>query len=174
MNGTDPPEPPRPRSQRRVGRRTAVVAAVLLGATGCLGTFPKDTQGTLEQATGGTLRVGVSENPPHTEVSSDGAVSGSEIELITDYAAGIGAELDWVPGAESVLAEAMGAGELDLVIGGLTSDVPWTGDIALTRPYGETQVPGGTVKELVIGVQPGENALMVDLELFLAEAAGDL
>lgn len=157
-----------------VARCAAMVAVVLLFATGCLGQFPADAQGTLDRATGGVLRVGVSENPPFTQVDADGAVSGSEVDLITEYAASIDAEIDWVPGAESILAEAMGAGELDVVVGGLTSDSPWTSDIALTRPYTETEVPGGSAKKVVMGVQPGENALMVDLELFLAQEAGDL
>lgn len=152
----------------------ALTAAVMLLATGCLGTVPADAQGTLERATGGVLRVGVSQNPPYTEVGPDGAVSGSEVDLITEYAASIDAEIDWVPGAESILAEAMGAGKLDVVVGGLTSDSPWTSDIALTRPYTETEAPGGSAKKVVMGVQPGENALMVDLELFLAQEAGDL
>lgn len=151
-----------------------MVAVVLLVATGCLGQFPADAQGTLDRATGGVLRVGVSENPPFTQVDADGAVSGSEVDLITAYAASIDAEIDWAPGAESMLAEAMGAGELDVVIGGLTSDSPWTSDIALTRPYTETEAPGGSVKQVVIGVQPGENALMFDLELFLAQEGGEL
>lgn len=151
-----------------------MVAVVLLIATGCLGQFPADAQGTLDRAMGGVLRVGISENPPFTQVDADGAVSGDEVDLITEYAASIDAEIDWAPGAESVLADAMGAGELDVVIGGLTSDSPWTSDIALTRPYTETEAPGGSAKKVVIGVQPGENALMVDLELFLAQEAGEL
>lgn len=147
---------------------------MVLGASGCLGTFPNDAQGTLEQAAQGELRVGVSENPPHTRVDPDGQVSGTEVDLITEYANGIGAEIQWSPGGENVLAEAMGAGELDIVIGGLSSDAPWTSDIALTRPYATIRAPDGSTKKLVMGVQPGENALMIDLELYLARQAGEL
>lgn len=52
-------------------------------------------------------------------------------------------------------------GELDLVIGGLAADVPWTSQIALTRPYTTAEGPDGAPVDLVMGVRPGENALLV-------------
>lgn len=155
--------------------RSLMAALVLvLLAAGCQGSFPADPQGTLDRARGGELRVGISENPPFTEVAPDGTVSGSEVELVTDYAATIDAEIRWVPGGENVLAAAMGAGDLDLVIGGLPADAPWTSEIALTRPYTTTTGPDGKTVEIALGVTPGENALMVDLERFLAEQGGEL
>ena len=138
------------------------------------GSFPADSQGTLERATGGELRVGVSENPPFTQVAPDGAVSGSEVELVTEYAETIDAEITWVPAGENVLAAEMKAGNLDVVIGGLPADAPWTSDIALTRPYTQTTGPDGKTMKIVFGVTPGENALMIDLERFLAEQGGEL
>lgn len=151
----------------------AMTALVLLLAS-CQSSFPADSQGTLERATGGELRVGVSENPPFTEVASDGTVGGSEAELVTDYAETIDAEIRWVPGGENVLASEMNAGNLDVVIGGLPADAPWTSEIALTRPYTTTSGAEGKMVGIVVGVTPGENALMVDLERFLAERGGEL
>lgn len=154
---------------------TLVLAAmVVLLTAGCQSHFPADAQGTLDRASGGTLRVGISENVPFTEVDADGTVTGSEVELMTQYAASIGAEIDWVPAGENVLAASMQAGDLDVVIGGLASDAPWTSQIALTRPYMTTTGPEGKTVKIVMGVTPGENALLVDLERFLAEEAGDL
>jgi polar amino acid transport system substrate-binding protein len=161
------------RTMHRAG--VLIMAALLLvvGA-GCQGGFPADAQGTLERARGGELRVGISENPPFTQVAADGTVGGSEVDLLTEYAATIDAEIRWVPGGENVLAAAMQEGELDVVIGGLASDVPWTSQMALTRPYTTTQGPDGSTVKIAIGVTPGENALLVDLEHFLAERGGEL
>lgn len=158
--------------------RTIVVLLVLIPllllTTGCVGTLPKDSQGTLDRVTGGVLRVGVSEHPPFTVVHPDGGISGQEVELLREYAAGIDAEIDWMPGPESVLAEAMKAGELDVVIGGFADDSPFTSDIAFTRPYTTMERPDGSTAKVAMGVRPGENALMVDLELFLARTAGEI
>ncbi|MGO1285642.1 MAG: transporter substrate-binding domain-containing protein [Brachybacterium sp.] len=155
-------------------RHLMVVGVLLLVAAGCQGSFPADAQGTLERATGGELSVGIAENPPWTEVAPDGTVTGSEVELLTDYAETIDAEIHWAPAGENVLAAEMAEGNIDLVIGGLASDVPWSSDIALTRPYTTTEGPDGKPVDLVMGVRPGENALLVDLEQFLAERGGEL
>ncbi|APX32336.1 ABC transporter substrate-binding protein [Brachybacterium sp. P6-10-X1] len=161
---------------RRTARSIAIAALALLTllATGCQGHFPADAQGTLDRATGGVLRVGISENAPFTEVAEDGTVSGSEVELIQEYAASIDAEIEWTPAGENTLAAMMKAGDLDVVIGGLASDAPWTSKISLTRPYTTTTGPDGSPVKIVMGVTPGENALQVDLERFLAEEVGDL
>lgn len=158
----------------RGSRALALLLAAVLMVSGCQGSFPADAQGTLERASGGELRVGVSENPPWTEVGPDGSVSGSEVDLVTRYAETIDAQVEWVPAGENVLAAEMGAGTLDMVIGGLPSDAPWTSDIAFTRPYTTTTGPEGKKVEIVLGVRPGENALLVDLERFLADQAGEL
>ena len=155
-------------------RSLLFVGVLLVVLTGCQGGFPADAQGTLDRARGGQLRVGISENPPWTQIDADGGVSGSEVELLTDYAETLEAEIDWVPGGENVLAAQMAAGELDVVIGGLPADAPWTAEIALTRPYTEVKGPDGKTVEIAVGVTPGENALLVDLERFLAERGGEL
>lgn len=160
-------------SPRRPTALLLVAAATaLLG--GCQGGFPADPQGTLDRARDGVLRVGVSENPPWTDVAPDGTVGGSEVELLTDYAQTIDAEVEWVPAGENTLAAMMREGQLDVVVGGLASDVPWTSEIATTRHYTTTTGPDGAEVKIVVGVQPGENALMTDIERFLAERGGEL
>ncbi|MFC7376235.1 substrate-binding periplasmic protein [Brachybacterium sp. GCM10030267] len=158
----------------RITRFLVLIGMLVIAATGCQGHFPADAQGTLDRATGGELRVGISENPPFTEVGPEGEVSGSEVELVSEYAESIDAEITWVPAGENTLAEKMKAGQLDLVVGGLSSKAPWSSKIALTRPYTTTEGPEGKTVKIVMGVQPGENALMVDLERFLAKEAGEL
>lgn len=154
-------------SARHIVRAAAAAVAAALLVSGCSGPFPADSQGSLARATGGTIYVGATANPPWTEISPDGAVTGGEADLVTDYAESIDAEITWVPGSESVLADRMKDGELDIMIGGLTSKAPWTDKVALTRPYTTVRGEDGTTEKMVMGVRPGENALMVSLETFL-------
>lgn len=155
-------------------RLLVLMGALLVVMAGCQGSIPADAQGTLDRARGGELRIGISENPPWTEVAPDGSVSGSEVELLTEYAETIDAEIEWVPAGENVLAAEMKAGNLDVIVGGLPADAPWTSEIALTRPHATVQGPEGKAVKIAVGVRPGENALMVDIERFLAESGGEL
>lgn len=154
--------------------RAVLSCLIVLLLTGCGRSFPDDSRGTLEQATNGVLRVGISENPPWTDVADDGTVTGSEVELVQAYAESINARIEWVPGSESVLADQTKHDQLDVVIGGLTKDSPWTDKIALTRPYQSVPAADGSTDKMVMGVQLGENALLISLETFLAEQQGEL
>ena len=147
--------------------RISVVLLVLL--SGCAEpAFPRDPDGTLERATNGPLLVGVSSHPPHAEISDDGVVGGAEAEIVEAYAETIGATVEWREGAESELMELMKLGQLDLIIGGLSSDSPWSTHAALTRPYTTTIGADGKAVKLIIAVRLGENALLTNLERFLA------
>lgn len=158
----------------RTGR--GVIAAVALLAlltaflAACGTPFPKDTDGSLDRITGGTLRVGVSENPPWTEVGDDDSVTGREVDLLTGFAREYDATVEWTPGAESELIMAMARGDLDIVVGGLTADSPWEKEVALTRAYAQEVTPDGDTEEMVMATPLGENALLVALETYLAHA----
>lgn len=144
---------------------TLLLTPCILALSAC-GSIPADSAGTLDRTRGGTLVVGVSENEPWTDVDdSTGEVSGSEAELIEGFAESIDAGVEWVPGSESVLAEQIKEGELDVIIGGLTKKSPWSSHMALTRPYTDNNV---------MGVQMGENELQVALERYLAEESGEI
>lgn len=155
--------------------RRRIVAVALSGSllTGC-GSIPADSDGTLDRARDGTLAVGVSEHPPWTSVGADGEVTGTEADLITGFAESIGAEVEWHAGPESVLAGVMKEGGLDVVIGGLTSEAPWSDKMALTRSYAAVPTASGQMQNMVMGVPLGENALMVALERYLAQEHGEL
>lgn len=143
---------------------SAPIFALLLSACG----LPADAEGTFDRASGGTLVVGVSEHSPWAVVD-DGAVTGSEADLIQSFADSIDAEIQWLPGAESVLAGKVKDGEVDVLIGGLTTSSPWTSEMALTRPY--TEVDG---EKMVMGVRLGENELLTELERHLAREEGEI
>lgn len=146
-----------------------LLALVTVLASGCGSPFPKDTDGSLDRITGGALRVGVSENPPWTEVSDDGGVTGREVDLVAGFAQQQDADLEWTPGAESELIMAMARGDLDVVVGGLTSDSPWEKEVALTRSYAQEVTPDGDTEQMVMATPLGENALLVALETYLAQ-----
>jgi hypothetical protein len=130
--------------------------------------------GSLERITSGTLRVGLSVNPPWTEVDPSGEPNGSEVDLVDGFARHVEASVDFEVHGESRLVELMDLGELDLLIGGLTEDSPWIDTMALTRPYANVPAPDGGIQKMVIGVRAGENALLVALERYLAERAGEI
>lgn len=142
-----------------------VMLAGLLTACGL--TIPTDPDGTLDRVTGGTLRVGVSPNPPWTDVTDTGEPTGSEVALVREFAATLAAEVSWTVGGEEALITAMENGALDLVIGGLTADTPWEKHAAITKPYAEGTGPDGKRIKLVMAAPLGENAFLLRLEKFL-------
>ena len=124
---------------------TALAAALALA--GCQ--YPRDPDGTLERVEGGTMRVGIVAHEPWTRVE-EGRLSGAEVELVRRFARDLDARVDWSEGSEEELMGALKEGDLDLVIGGLTSKTPYKKEAAITRPYVKT--------ELVIGVPRGSSA----------------
>lgn len=151
----------------------ALLAAVVVLAAGCGVSVPADPDGTLDRVRGSTVRVGVSPNPPYTEVASPGAdPAGSEVELVRAFADHLDAEVAFTVAGEQSLVARMEAGELDLLVGGLTDRTPWQKQVAVTRPYQETPAPGGGTDRHVMAVPMGENAWLVELERFLHERTG--
>jgi ABC-type amino acid transport substrate-binding protein len=158
-----------------------VLVSALVGApvlAGCGTDLPRDPEGTLDRVRGGTLRVGVSANPPWTEAPATTAggdatpaepPTGIEPDLLTDFAESLGAEVHWTTGGEGRLVADLRDGRLDVVVGGLTDTSPWTSHAALTRPYVVVPGPDGEPEPHVMASALGENALLVALELFLLE-----
>lgn len=133
---------PRP---SRVALLVTLALLVLLTVAGCR--FPDDVEGTLDRAEGGVLRVGWIDSAPWA-TQRKGEIRGVEAELIREFAAGIGARIEWHAGTEAELSAALEGYQLDVVIGGLTRSSPYRRHVALTRPYIDT--------EIEVGVGPGE------------------
>jgi hypothetical protein len=91
---------------------------------------------------------------------SAGDPEGVEVWLISEIARGAGTRIQWVPGAESELLLSLKEHQLDLVIAGLTADLPWKTEVGFTRPYYEDKEG----EAHVLAVAPGENALLLHVE----------
>jgi ABC-type amino acid transport substrate-binding protein len=147
------------------------LSALLIAACG----VPRDPEGTLDRATGGTITVGAIEAEPWVVVDGDEPRDGVEVELVERFAASLDADVRWVVGSEEELLSALELGELDLVVGGLTATNPWSGKVTFTRPYATRVEDVGmlepatdpTETEHVFAIRHGENAWLSAIERFL-------
>ncbi|WP_426002504.1 transporter substrate-binding domain-containing protein [Paenarthrobacter sp. NyZ202] len=155
---------------RRMGAASAALAALVL--SGCAGTIPADPDGTLDRVENGILRVGASPNGEWVTLSPSGQPQGRDVQLISDFAARLGARVEWSTGTEHILAERVEEGELDVMIGGLRKDTPWEKNTGLTRPYAESLDTQGKKHQHVMLVPKGENAFLLKLDTFLKDARG--
>jgi polar amino acid transport system substrate-binding protein len=120
--------------------------------------FPRDTADTLEEARGGTLRVGVTEHEPWVSLAGS-EPAGVEVGLIREFAARLNAEVEYTSGSEEELVETLRRRELDVVIGGITDRTLWEREVAMTKPYLTTH--------LVVGAPRGRE--LADGELVAVE-----
>ncbi len=133
----------------------AVGVILVFGGCG----LPWDPAGTLGNVRGNVLRVGVSHNPPWTDITTEGDPTGREAELVLRIARELDARIEWHPGGEMGLLTRLENFELDLVIGGLTEDSPWKGRVGFTRPHAKEGK-----QRYVLAVPPGENGWIVFLD----------
>lgn len=127
--------------------------------------WPRDPEGTLNNVRGGVLRVGVIHQPPWVLLDpAGGPPRGPEVQRTLAIAQSLGAELRWQPGGETHLMRALKKFELDLVIGGLTTDSPYGHEVGFTRPYHRDRDG-----EHVFAAPPGENGWISTLEGLLGE-----
>ena len=146
--------------------RLLVAALVLLVLAGC--DLPRDPEGTYERVRGGTLRVGISTNPPWTMLEGE-EPGGIEPALVRQFAEQFGANVHWTKGSEAHLMERLHHGHLDLVIGGLVDSSPWTTHSGFTRPYVTF-----ADKRHVMAVRQGENRWLLELDRFLQSRRGEI
>lgn len=144
----------------------ALMCAAVLSA--CTLTVPTDPDGTLSAASGGTLRIGASEEPGLVQLNG-GSPTGPLPEFVETFAAEIDAEPEWTIAGEQTLVQMLEEGELDLAIGAFRGDTPWSDRAGITRGYSD--LPGIEGREVVMLTPLGENAFLSRLEKFLDEEA---
>lgn len=146
-----------------------LILAMTVSLVGCGMTVPTDPDGTLQQVSGGDLRVGVSPAEGLADVSTD-APTGPLVDLVDTFADSLDADIEWTIDSEETLVGMLEEGELDLVVGGLTDQTPWIDRAGVTRGY--IGVPGADGRSIVMLVPLGENAFLSELELFLDTEVG--
>lgn len=155
----------------RAGRGLAGGVALALVLTGCA-SIPSDPDHTLERIRRDrVLRLGVSPNPPWT-VAEGATATGSEVDLVRGFADKQGARLEIVVGGEEPLVQRLEDGELDLVVGGLTTENTATSRFAKTRAYAQTTDAHGRREKHIMAAPLGENRLLSELERHLDAATG--
>lgn len=156
----------RRRSLRLIGTIAGMTASALVLA-GCGLQIPADPEGTEDRVRGGTLEVGVTHNPPWTDLDGSGEPTGSEVELIAQFASELDADVEWTEGSEASLVAALEQHEIDLVVGGFLEQTPWGEKAAVTRWYAERRNDRGERERYVMLTRMGENRFLVTLETFL-------
>jgi polar amino acid transport system substrate-binding protein len=147
--------------------RLVCLLALATSLTACA--LPRDPAGTLDYVHGGTLRVGVANNPPWV-IDKGGQVDGVEARLAAVIAANAGARIEWVRLPEFELIKALRKRELQLVIAGFDAALPWAEEVAFTRPY--LTSPEGVAH--VLAAPPGENAWLMLVERTLQSQESSL
>ena len=136
------------------------ITVLCFAALGC--SLPRDADDSLAHIQNGSMRVGVSNNPPWVATSGD-TIAGYEGVIVGELARQLHSRIETHPGAESVLLEQLHDRKLDVVVGGLTSDSRWKRDVALTKGYHKDREG----KEHVLALPPGENRWLVRVEEYL-------
>jgi ABC-type amino acid transport substrate-binding protein len=127
--------------------------------------LPRDPKQTLRRVQTQPMRVGLVEHPPWV-IRTNGEPRGAEVELVRQFASGLGTTPEWHWGGAQEQMEALENYGLDLVIGGFTSRSPWKDYVGFTAPYFEETIERDRVKH-VIATPPGENGFIKRLDEFL-------
>jgi polar amino acid transport system substrate-binding protein len=144
--------------------RTIILATTLLLLPSC--DLPRDPDETFQRVRGATMRVGLTANPPWTMYEDD-QPRGIEVALVRQFAESLEADIEWTNDSEAKLMEHLRDGRLDLVIGGLDDESPWTTHAGFTQPYVTF-----ADKPHVMAVKRGENRFLLEFDRFLQGRRG--
>lgn len=139
-----------------------VVAAGLLATTGC--SIPRDPDHTLDRIDQEQALVAGAAPAPPLLVVAGGRVEGPEAELVEGFAATRGATVTWQVASQEELVKRLEDGQIDLMVGGLTSKSELSKKVGLTRAYSEEVDEHGDRVKYVVAAPLGENALVGELE----------
>ena len=145
-------------------RLLVLVLAVTLTACG----LPADPQNTLAEARGNELHVGVAHDPPWAVVEGDEVIGGVEVRLLRRFADTIDADPVFHVDDLDDLAAALEQFELDVLVGGMTTDSAWGSRLAFTPVYTTERVIVAGTKALPPGGLDGATVAYPDDEPQLA------
>jgi polar amino acid transport system substrate-binding protein len=129
--------------------------------------YPQDADETFRRVQNGVIRAGVVENRPWVNLDGN-APSGIEPQLVQMLAESLGAQIKWTVASETMLVEQLEERQLDLVIGGLTKEMPWSDRVGVSRWYVSATDPVTEKKRKhVWAVMPGESRWLLEVDRFL-------
>jgi polar amino acid transport system substrate-binding protein len=135
--------------------RSGGILILIVLLSGC--DFPRDAAGSLDRIRStGVIRIGFSQREPWV-MRVNGEVGGIEPRLIRAWAAKLGARIEWVEGAETVLIDALHHRQLDVVIGGFVDDSPWEKRVGMSQPFAHAAVVIAKPRD-ENGLSPSQNA----------------
>lgn len=120
-------------------------------------TFPKDPEESYEEARQSALKIGLVENPPFV-VRKGEEVSGSEVDMLREFASRQGLQVEFFKGSETELINKLHKFELHIVAGGMDQKTIWKKKAGLTTTYDGRHV---------FLIPKGENRLLEHLEKFI-------
>jgi membrane-bound lytic murein transglycosylase MltF len=120
-------------------------------------TFPKDPENSYEEAKQSALQVGLVENPPYV-ITLEEQPSGSEVEMIREFATKAGLQVKFFKGSESELISKLHKFKLHIVAGGFDKNTVWSKKAGLTTTYD---------KQHVFLIPKGENQLLKNIEEYI-------
>lgn len=142
--------------------RSALLVPLLVLSTAIAGcNLPKDPEGTSQAVEGGVLRVGAL--TPELGEEDRAAIEAA--------ASAFDAEAEIVEGAAHDLVARLEKGELQIVIGDLPVNTPFSSKVGLSRAFGTVTV-GGKNEDRVLAVMKGENGFLTRIEKALPEKRG--
>lgn len=136
--------------------RKILSTTVLFSLICCI--YPQDPENSYEEAQTGALLVGAVENAPYVEYVGN-SYSGSEVEIIRDFAEQNNLEIEFLSGSESELVKKLEKFKIHVVIGGFTKNTIWKKKAGFTVPYDE--------ENHIFLIPKGENRLLENLEMFI-------
>lgn len=132
-----------------------LAGAVVLLLSGCW--MPRDPEGTTERVRGGTLHLGVLGT----------VLSDAEERAVAAVADALDAEVSRDTADPHRLFAMLGAGEIDIVVGGVPEDTPFASRVGLTRSIGKVRV-GDRLEDRVLAIRQGENRFLMTVNRTLA------
>ncbi|MCF4101722.1 transporter substrate-binding domain-containing protein [Gillisia sp. M10.2A] len=119
--------------------------------------IPKDPQNSWNKAKENELIVGVVANPPFTAVTNEN-FTGSEIELIRNFARENHLKVNFIEDNESNLIKKLQDYKVSVVIGGFDKKSVWKDKAGLSKTYDDKHV---------LLLPKGENELLIHLESYI-------
>jgi len=129
--------------------------------------YPRDASETSRRVQRGVIRAGVVGNPPWVILSAN-TPSGIEPQLLQTLAESLNAKIEWTIGSETMVIKRLEQRQLDVVVGGLEKDTPWSDRIGMSQWYLLAIDPETNKKSKhVWAVMPGESRWLLEIDRFL-------